>query len=74
MFARNYLDIDELGVDTACRRQGIATQMIAFIRNYAKKEGFDRIELNMWEFNQAALAMYESAGFTTYRKYMEMKL
>ena len=69
-----YLDVDEFGVDEACRRQGIATEMIRFIRTYAEKEGLDRIELNMWEFNRDALAFYESVGFTTYRRYMEMKL
>ena len=46
--------------------------MIAFIREYAKNKGFDRIELNMWEFNRNALAFYEASGFTTYRRYMEV--
>lgn len=71
---RVYLDIDEFGVDAAYRRQGVASEMIAFIREYAKNEGYDRLELNMWEFNQGALAFYEAAGFATYRRYMEMKL
>ena len=74
MFERDYLDIDEFGVDEADRRKGIATEMIRFIRDYAKAEGFARIELNMWEFNQGALAFYESAGFRTYRRYMELDL
>ena len=74
MFVRDYLDVDEFGVDTAHRRQGIATAMIAFIRDWAAMEGFDRIELNMWEFNEGALAFYEAVGFSTYRRYMEMKL
>ena len=70
----DYLDIDEFGVDEKCRRQGIAAEMIRFIRDYAKSEGFDRLELNMWEFNHDALAFYEAVGFSTYRRYMEMKL
>ncbi len=74
MYERDYLDIDEFGVDEAYRRKGIATKMIHFIRDYAKQEGFNRIELNMWEFNHNALEFYESAGFHTYRRYMEMKL
>ena len=72
--ARDYLDIDEFGVDEACRRQGAATAMIDFIRAYAKEKGLYRIELNMWEFNKDALAFYEAVGFATYRRYMEMKL
>ena len=74
MYVRDYLDIDEFGVDRACRRQGIALAMIRFIRSYAKEKGFSRIELNMWEFNRDALAFYEAAGFAVYRRYMEMKL
>ena len=74
MFERDFLDVDEFGVDEGCRRQGIAGAMIRFIRNFAKESGFRRIELNMWEFNRTALAFYESAGFLTYRRYMEMKL
>ena len=74
MFERDYLDIDEFCVDEAYRRQGIAAEMIRFIRDWAKSEGYSRLELNMWEFNSGALGFYESAGFTTYRRYMEMDL
>lgn len=72
MFERDYLDIDEFGVDEAYRRQGVASAMIEFIRELAVKNGFHRIELNMWEFNQSALAFYEASGFSAYRRYMEM--
>ena len=72
MFERDYLDIDEFCVDQAFRRQGIAAALIGFIRAYAKEKGYHRIELNMWEFNQDALAFYEAVGFSTYRRYMEM--
>ena len=74
MFERDFLDIDEFCVDEAQRRTGVATEMIAFIRSYAKTQGFDRIELNMWEFNGDALVFYEAVGFTTYRRYMEMRI
>ena len=72
MKERDFLDIDEFCVDEAFRRQGIASEIIAFIREFAKEKGFHRIELNMWEFNQDALAFYEAAGFQTFRRYMEM--
>ena len=74
MFERDYLDVDEFGVDEARRRRGVAAAMIRFIRGYATEKGFRRLELNMWEFNRGALAFYEAAGFKTYRRYMEMKL
>lgn len=74
MHERDFLDIDEFCVDEACRRQGVASELIDFISDYAKSQGFDRIELNKWEFNSGALEFYEAAGFTTYRRYMEKKL
>lgn len=74
MFERDFLDIDEFCVDEKRRRRGIASALIAFIRDWARAQGFKRIELNMWEFNEDALAFYEAAGFATYRRYMEMKL
>ncbi len=72
MYERDFLDIDEFCVDEAHRRQGVASAMIRFIRGFAKEQGYHRIELNMWEFNRDALAFYEAAGFTTFRRYMEM--
>ena len=72
MKERDFLDIDEFCVDEAFRRQGVASEMIDFIREFAKEKGFHRIELNMWEFNQEALAFYEASGFQTFRRYMEM--
>ena len=74
MFERDFLDIDEFGVDENSRRQGIASEMIRFIRNWAKEQGFGRLELNMWTFNRGALAFYDAAGFKTYRRYMEICL
>lgn len=74
MFTRDFLDIDEFGVDEKHRRQGVATELIEFLSSYAKSLGFDKLELNMWEFNESALEFYEAVGFNTYRRYMELKL
>lgn len=74
MRERDFMDVDEFCVDKEYRRQGIATKMISFIRNYTKEKGIKRLELNMWEFNQDALAFYEAVGFKTYRRYMEMEM
>ena len=73
MFERDFLDIDEFCVDENFRRQGVASAMIRFILDFVKEKGFKRLELNMWEFNRGALAFYEAAGFSTFRRYMEIK-
>ncbi len=72
MKERKFCDVDEFCVDPAFRRQAVATELITFIREDAKKRGLSRVELNMWEFNEGALAFYEAVGFRTYRRYMEL--
>lgn len=74
MYERDYLDVDEFCVGEKYRRQGVATDMIMFIKEYAREKGFKRLELNMWEFNEGALKFYEMVGFHTYRRYMEMEV
>lgn len=72
MKARKFYDIDEFCVDAGFRRQGVATELIEFAKADAKSKGFEKIELNMWEFNEDALAFYKAVGFKTYRRYMEL--
>ena len=72
--ARDYIEIDQFGVKDTFRRQGVATKLIDFIKEYARAQGFPKLELNMWEFNQDALAFYEAVGFNTYRRYMELEV
>ena len=74
MYERDYLDIDEIGVDKDYRRHGVASEMISYILDYTKDKGFKRVELNMWEFNQRALVFYEKVGFKTYRRCMEIEV
>lgn len=72
MYERDFIDVDEFCVDERIRRQGVATEIIEFIKAYTKEKGLKRLELNMWEFNQGALEFYETVGFKTYRRYMEL--
>ena len=52
MYERDYLDINEIGVDKDLRRHGVASEIISYILDYAKDKGFKRVQLKMWEFNQ----------------------
>ncbi|MGN0970947.1 MAG: GNAT family N-acetyltransferase [Aristaeellaceae bacterium] len=69
---QHFLHIEEFGVDEACRRKGVGRELMDWIRREATEKGFPRIELDMWTFNEGALAFYEAVGFKVYRKYMEM--
>lgn len=72
MQERCFYHVEEFGVSADHRRMGIATALVDYMKQDAAARGFRRIELDMWEFNQSALAFYESAGFQTYRRYMEL--
>ena len=64
----------EFGVDTHYRRMGVATNIMIICQEESKKKGFTKLELNMWTFNVSAEKFYESLGFKTYRKDMELFL
>lgn len=70
--AQNFCHIEEFGVDHKFRRQGIASALVDFIRKDALSRGFEKIDLNMYEFNDSALKFYESVGFQTYRRDLEL--
>mgnify|MGYP001026823616 FL=1 len=53
---------------------GVATKLISFCKQEAKNRGFDRLELDVWEFNEGAMKFYDSVGFKTYREYKEMNI
>lgn len=69
---QDYYRIEEFGVDAAYRRRGIARALISFCRQEARRKGFARIELDVWEFNEDALQFYEAVGFRTFRRYLEL--
>ena len=66
--------LKEFGVDENFRRMGVATKLINFCKQEAKNRGVDRLELDVWEFNEGAMKFYDSVGFKTYREYKEMNI
>lgn len=72
--ARDFYHVEEFGVDEKHRRQGIATALMEFVKADARARGFQKVELDMWQFNEVALQFYESVGFSTMRRYMEMEV
>lgn len=71
---RRFLLVEELGVDFKSRRKGIGSQLMCYVKDYAKSLGYTRIQLDMWAFNETAEEFYLDQGFETYRKYMEIHL
>ncbi len=71
---RSYYNVVEFGVDEHAQRHGIGTELFTYIKQSASDKGFDKIELDVWEFNESALKFYEAAGFVTYRRYLEFNI
>ena len=71
---RTELYIDDLCVDEACRRQGIAKALYAQVVQYATMRKCHHITLNVWSFNEAAMAFYRSCGMQPQRIFMETLL
>ena len=67
---RKNLYIDDLCVDEACRGQGIAAALYAYALDYARKEGFDAITLNVWSGNSAE-RFYQKMGLKPQKVGME---
>lgn len=72
--ARDFYRVEEFGVAAQYRRRGVATALVDYMKRDAREKGFDRIELDVWAFNEGAIAFYDAAGFRTYRRYMEMDI
>lgn len=71
-YARRYYHVDEFGVDGGHRRLGAGRALVAYMKKDALRRGYDRIELDMWAFNEGAMRFYEACGFKVYRRYLEM--
>jgi len=60
--------IHMLGADPDCRKKGIGSIALAAGVSYLKGKGVETVMLTVDSRNPAALALYESAGFTMYSK------
>ena len=68
------LYIDDFCVDANYRGAGIGKKLMHFVKEFAKEIGVYNIDLNVWEFNESAIRFYESCGFSTQRRRMEIIL
>lgn len=59
-------------VDPAYRRQGIAVALLSRLVQDAAHRGADRLHLQAWHSNTAALALYRRAGFRVHHAYVNV--
>lgn len=55
---RKILWIDELIVDENVRKLGIGKNLFSAVKEIAKEEKLDAVELNCWNFNEQAIRFY----------------
>ena len=65
------LYLDDLNVDERARRRGVGSALLNACRAYAKASGCYNLTLNVWAFNEGAIAFYQKNGFACQRMIME---
>jgi ribosomal protein S18 acetylase RimI-like enzyme len=67
------LYIDDVCVDKESRGMYVGTVILDYVKRYARDNGYDRITLNVWDFNESARAFYDKNGFTPLKTTMEVR-
>ncbi len=65
------LHIDDLCVDEAARGKHIGTKLYDFVLDFAKRQGYYNVTLNVWADNKAAVEFYEKIGLRVQKIGME---
>ncbi len=71
---RRYVMIHDLVVGKDFRRAGIGRALVERVHEWALARDVAEVELNVWEFNKPALALYEEMGYETVRRRMSKRL
>ncbi|MBU0492937.1 MAG: GNAT family N-acetyltransferase [Chloroflexi bacterium] len=70
MVPRRFAKIDTLVVAEGFRCAGIGRALLERAQQWAADRQATQVELNVWEFNQAAIAFYEKQGYETAQRRM----
>ncbi len=65
------LYIDDINVSEKARRKGVGSALLNACRAIAEKRGCYNVTLNVWSFNEGAIAFYEANGFLPQRMILE---
>lgn len=66
--------IGDIVVTRESRRSGVGRMLMAAATDWAKARGAAEIELEVWDFNGNARALYESLGYKTTKRTMLRRL
>lgn len=68
------LYIDQICIKNEYRHKGIGNKLIDHVKNFAKEQGINRIELTVWTTNHMAKGFFKKAGFENYMENMYMEI
>ncbi len=71
LFDMKVLHLEDVCVDENCGGMGIGSLLIDYVTEWAKANGFTRMDLDVWEFNEGARRLYERYGFGTQKRRMD---
>jgi ribosomal protein S18 acetylase RimI-like enzyme len=73
-YAKEVLVVDQMSVLTEHRSKGFGDALMRHALDTARARGYKTILLNVWAFNERAIAFYERHGFTFRDHRMELHL
>lgn len=74
MVSRKYAMVDTMCVLPQCRRQGIARQLLTYVKQRAAELELDAVELKVAAFNAPAQALYAELGFEPLNYQLQCKI
>ena len=74
LIPKRYAIVDGIVVKTGFQNQGIGSILMDKVQEWAIARGATSIELNVYEFNKAAIAFYEKLGYRTLSRKMRKDL
>ena len=72
--AFHVMEIDQLSVAPAARRQGIGSALLDHLGRVAIARGATQLTVGLWFFNDAAYALYRQRGFVDSQRRMGLSL
>lgn len=73
-YSQYYLHISTLIVAADFQGQGVAQRLMDTAVTFARERGLSQLRLNVYDFNQRAIAFYEKEGFTTLSRHLWLNL
>ncbi len=74
LYERTFVSVDSLIVQERYRRQGIGRRLMERVHTWARERGIREIELNVFEFNDTAIRLYEQLGYRTISRRMHRRV